>query len=96
MIEDYNKVILSDEIKKIVINDCKDALMKRTSLDKWLEAGIVITTVILTIIFFLLSTSLTPDLQTIKNSIWAVKITSSAAFVLLIIELVLYIILKYK
>jgi len=97
MIEEYNKIILSDEIKDMVVNDCKEALMKRTRLDKWIEGGIIVMTVVLAIIFALMTTTqFDPKVFEIaRYSIETVRTLSALALILAIVQLIFYLTLKF-
>jgi hypothetical protein len=95
-LEEYKKTILSDEIKKVVVNDCREALITRTKWDKVLEVGIIFTTAILAILLVIISTIsfLGPD--TIKNFIWVLKTLSISTFVICITNLLCYALSKFK
>lgn len=91
ILEEYNKVILSDEIKNIVVNDCKKALMERTRFSKWVENGIIGLSVILSIVLLIMAT--TPFSQ---KAFETIRIYSITVFVLVIIQVIFYLILKIK
>ena len=97
IVEEYNRSFLISEVKSIVVDDCKEALSHRTKFDKFLEAGIIVTTVILAILFVMIP-FLTPAPQEVVSheTVLIIIMMCCGAFVLTIAQFIAYLVLKFR
>lgn len=78
------------------MDDCKEALSHRTKFDKFLEAGIIVTTVILAILFVMIPFLTTAPQEVVSPETVLIIMMCCGAFVLTIAQFIAYLVLKFR
>lgn len=97
LIDTYNNAIFAEEIKEIVVKDCKDALLFRTTIEKIFESGLLLSSLVLTIILTVIALAFNDSSpETLSNNLKIISSLCLWAVPLVMIQLGLNIVLKIR